>query len=200
MPNAILKPAGVRGKSATTRALKGPVAKRSVAKTTPGFKTLGAEQVVSSKSTAPDFTRHILDFAAVATMPKLELIDMIRAGVPPGDFKEMVRRMDASQERVVKFLGVSTATINRKSARHENLSRDESARVIGLAVLIGQVQTMVDRSGDPEGFDAAKWVSDWLEQPVPALGGRKPADLMDTPPGQEMVSNLIVMMETGAYA
>lgn len=200
MPNAILKTAGVRGKSATTRTLKGTVTKKSAAKATPGFKMPGAEQVVSSNSMAHDLKRKILNFAAVATMPKLELVDMIRAGVPPGDFKEMVRRMDASQERVVKFLGVSTATINRKSARNENLSRDESARVVGLAVLIGQVQTMVDRSGDPEGFDAARWVSHWLEQPVPALGGRRPADLMDTPPGQEIVSNLIAMMETGAYA
>ena len=187
MSNTIPKPASASRKVAATQALKRHAAKSPAARKTP-------IQTVRGQA------RRILNFTDVAMMPKLDLIDMIRAGVPPGDFKEMVKRMDASQERVVKFLGVSTATINRKSARNENLSRDESAKVIGLASLIGQVQTMVDCSGDPAGFDAAKWVSNWLEQPIPALGGRKPADLMDTPPGQEIISNLVAMMETGAYA
>lgn len=142
----------------------------------------------------------LLNFKDITRMPKLELVDLIREGVPPSDFKEMVKRMGVSQGKVVNYLGVSTATINRKSLRNEHLSPDESARVLGLASLIGQVQVMVERSGDPTDFDAAKWISNWLDQPVPSLEGRKPAELMDTPPGQDIVSNLVAMMETGAYA
>ena len=36
--------------------------------------------------------------------------------------------------------------------------------------------------------------------PSPALGGDKPADYMDTIEGQRIVSNLLAMMQSGAYA
>ena len=145
-------------------------------------------------------TRPMLNFARISMTPKIELVEMIRGGVPANDFKEIVKRMGLAQDRVGKFIGVPMATVNKKSLENANLSPDASARVIGLASLIGQVETMVTRSGNPEGFDAAKWVARWIEQPSPALDGRKPADLMDTAPGQEIVANLVAMMESGAYA
>lgn len=55
---------------------------------------------------------------------------------------------------------------------------------------------------DPEGadgFDAVKWLGQWLERPQPALGGRRPADLMDTPTGMEMVAGLLGSIRSGAY-
>lgn len=161
---------------------------------------LPAAKTAEKKVRASKRAIHVFDFGRVSSMPKLELIDFIREGVPPRDFKEMVKRMNAPQGRVVRILGVSIATINRKSANNENLSPAYSERVVGLAKLIGQVDLMVKRSGDPEGFDAATWVSRWLEQPIPALGGKMPADFMDTSSGQEVVSNLLSMMESGAYA
>ncbi len=33
-----------------------------------------------------------------------------------------------------------------------------------------------------------------------ALGGKRPADLMDTAEGQAIVSNLVARMQSGAYA
>jgi len=76
--------------------------------------------------------------------------------------------------------------------------RDE--RVLGLLKLVGQVQVMVDESGDPNGFDAAKWVSGWLERPLPALGDRAPAAFMDTAEGQQVVANLLASARSGAFA
>ena len=80
------------------------------------------------------------------------------------------------------------------------MSITAKTRVIGLARLVGQVETMVRESGDPAGFDAARWVSAWLKQPNPALGGRRPIELMDTVTGQEVVSGLLTRMQSGAYA
>lgn len=65
--------------------------------------------------------------------------------------------------------------------------------------LIAQVQRMVRESGNPEGFDAAAWVSRWLDTPVPALGGQRPIDLLDTTEGQAKVVTVIAQMQTGAY-
>ncbi|HUX91737.1 MAG TPA: MbcA/ParS/Xre antitoxin family protein [Gallionellaceae bacterium] len=66
--------------------------------------------------------------------------------------------------------------------------------------LVEQVQVMVDQSGDTTGFDAAKWVARWIDEPSPALGGKKPASYMDTVEGQERVFNLIARMQSGTYA
>jgi uncharacterized protein (DUF2384 family) len=66
--------------------------------------------------------------------------------------------------------------------------------------LVGQVQAMVNESGNPKGFDAAKWLAQWMEQPIPALGGKNPASMMDTAEGQAVVSSLLAKMQTGAYA
>lgn len=80
------------------------------------------------------------------------------------------------------------------------LASEQSERVVGMAKLVGQVQAMIERSGDPTDFNAAQWVAQWLEQPSQALGGQRPAELMDTVAGQEVVSDLVAKMQSGAYA
>ena len=72
--------------------------------------------------------------------------------------------------------------------------------MLGIETLIDSVQAMVERSGDPAGFDAARWLSDWLSKPLPALAGATPASYMDTFEGQKMVGGLLAMSESGAYA
>jgi len=72
--------------------------------------------------------------------------------------------------------------------------------VLGMGRLVGQVQRMVEESGRPEGFDAAAWVARWMERPVPALAGRRPAELMDTAEGQALVANVLARAQSGAYA
>ena len=49
-----------------------------------------------------------------------------------------------------------------------------------MAKLIGQVQAMIEESGDAEGFEAADWFARWLEGPLPAFGGQRPTELLDT--------------------
>jgi putative toxin-antitoxin system antitoxin component (TIGR02293 family) len=142
----------------------------------------------------------LTDFRNVySSTPDLR-VKLIRHGVRAVEVKDMVRMMDTAQDKIFKFLRLSTATINRKASRDEELSADDSERVVGMSNLIGQVQTMVEQSGNAEGFDAAKWVAHWLEEPIPALGGACPANYMDTMEGQKLVSNLLATMQSGAYA
>jgi putative toxin-antitoxin system antitoxin component (TIGR02293 family) len=130
----------------------------------------------------------------------MELVTLVKRGVTAESVQALAKLMSISKERLADTLGLAAATVNRKSRDQKPLSSDESSRVIGMARLVGQVQAIVEESGDPEGFDAASWVAQWLEQPLPALGGRRPAELMDTPEGQNLVSNLVARLQTGAYA
>ena len=59
---------------------------------------------------------------------------------------------------------------------------------------------MLQKSGDPRDFGVAQWLSRRLAEPLPAFGGRRPADFMNTPEGQALVSSALAKMQSGAYA
>lgn len=127
-------------------------------------------------------------------------IAAIRKGIPASIVGELSSTMGMSKELLLGSLGLSRATISRKERDKTALSKDESERVLGVASLIGKVQTMVEESGDPNSFDAAPWLADWLARPLPALGGATPASYMDTFEGQKLVAGLLSMSQSGAYA
>jgi len=127
-------------------------------------------------------------------------VDAIKSGIPAAFVDEIAGEMGVAKEWLLPTLGLSTATFNRKKSGSRPLSRQESERVLGMARLVGQVEAMVKESGDPAGFNTAQWVARWLEEPSPALGGRKPGELMDTAEGQAIVSNLLARAQSGAYA
>lgn len=130
----------------------------------------------------------------------MDRVTQVKAGVPAADFVVLASNLNMAKERLASTLGLARATVDRKIRDKKMLSPDESSRVLGMASLVGQVQSLVAESGRSEDFDAGAWVSHWLEQPVPALGGRRPAELMDTPEGQGIVSRLVAQMQSGAYA
>lgn len=130
----------------------------------------------------------------------LQRITAIKDGLPatlPGD---IAAHMGISKDKVYLTLGLPRATVERKVREAKPLSADEGAKVLGFARLVGQVQRMVQESGQPEGFDAALWLADWIDHPLPALAGMKPAQLMDTAEGQGLVANLLSRIQSGAYA
>jgi putative toxin-antitoxin system antitoxin component (TIGR02293 family) len=130
----------------------------------------------------------------------MDRVTLVKAGVPAADFVVLASNMNMAKERLASTLGLARATVDRKIRDKKMLSPDESSRVLGMASLVGQVQSLVAESGRPQHFDAGAWVSSWLEHPVPALGGRCPAELMHTSQGQGIVSRLVAQMQSGAHA
>lgn len=68
------------------------------------------------------------------------------------------------------------------------------------ADLLALVRQMVEESGNPEGFDARAWLADWMQRPVPALGGRTPLSFMESEEGRALVTNILGRMQSGAYS
>ena len=141
-----------------------------------------------------------LPYVALYRSSPVELITLIRGGVPASGVKRIVADLRLDQKSAFRALNLKTATINRKATRNESLSRDESERVIGMARLVAQLQSIVEESGDPQGFDAPAWLSRWLREPLPALGGQQPLDLLDTMEGQALVASVLAKLQSGAYA
>lgn len=157
---------------------------------------------------APVVRSHRVRSASVASTgseqvflaPPHERIAAIRRGVPAAQLNNLAERMHIAKESLITLLRLSRATVNRKARDMKPLSPDESERVLGVEYLIGQVEHMVRESGNPQGFDAALWVSNWLHAPLPALGNKPPAAYMDTVEGQKLVSGILAMGQSGAYA
>lgn len=139
-------------------------------------------------------------YLAVYRASPLERISMIKHGVRAAEAKRIFSDLAIAQGAVLKALNLSPATVNKKAKQDGTLSPGESERVLGVAKLVGQLQAMVQDSGDAEGFSAAAWMSRWLNEPLPALDGVRPIDLMDTMEGQALVSAALAQVQSGAYA
>ena len=137
-----------------------------------------------------------LAFYRAATFDRIKLI---KAGIPARTAKAIIGEMQVDQQTMFSALNIKTATINRKAAQDGVLSGDESERVLGIAKLLGQLEAIVEESGDITDFDARAWLSRWLREPLPALGGT-PIALLDTMEGQALIARTLAQMQSGAYA
>lgn len=139
-------------------------------------------------------------YADIFRASPADRIRLIKRGVPARTAKRMISDLQFDQGALMAALNLKTATVNRKAARDEALSPEESERVIGVAKLVGQLEAMLEESGAPASFDAPKWLSGWLREPLPALGGRRPVELIDTMEGQALVAQALGRIQSGAYA
>ena len=157
---------------------------------------IGTEHAASPEQAGP----HVAEAIPLYLSDPQARIAVIRHGIPASMISSLSGRMGMSKETLLSSLGLSRATIGRKEKDAALLSKDESERVLGVDTLIGMVQAMVEQSGNPAGFNAARWVSEWLTKPLPALAGETPASYMDTFEGQKLVAELLAMSQSGAYA
>ncbi len=131
----------------------------------------------------------------------MRLIETERMGVAGVFVKDLSKRMQIPAQRMFSMLGVPKATAEKKVSSGELLSGSGGRAALGMARLLGTAQGIVSNSTSPEArdFDSAKWLGQWLEKPQPALGGRKAAEIIDTPTGVDVVAKLLGAIESGAY-
>lgn len=137
----------------------------------------------------------------VAEATPMQVHEAELRGVDGHLLKDLAKRMDIPAVRLFQIIGIPKATAERKSAAQEPITGAAGQAALGLTRLLALARGIVADStaADAKDFDAARWLGRWLEQPQPALGGRKPADLIATPTGLEMVTRLLGAIESGAY-
>jgi putative toxin-antitoxin system antitoxin component (TIGR02293 family) len=142
-----------------------------------------------------EYARHL------AGATPMEIVEIERAGVRGSFIKDLSRAMLIPYARIFDILGVPKATAEKKASTGEMVSGRGGQAAIGMVRLLGIAQEIVanSTSSNAKVFDAAKWLGQWIERPQPSLGGRKPADLLDTPTGVEVVARLLGSIESGAY-
>ena len=113
--------------------------------------------------------------------------------------KRLAKDMAVPEKLLAEMLKIPYHAADFRSRKLKPLSTEQKSLLMGIVNLIGQVHTMVLESGNPDGFSAAVWTARWLERPLPALGGQKPAQLMSTRAGQAHISTIIARMQSGVY-
>lgn len=124
-----------------------------------------------------------------------------RQGVAARLVKDLAYEMAIPAVRMFKIIGVPKATAERKAEKNEVIAGGGGQSALGVLNLLGIAQSIVAESTHENAaqFDVAKWLGRWIEHPQPALGGRKPADLLDTPTGIDVVARLLGSLQSGAY-
>lgn len=125
-------------------------------------------------------------------------IGLIKQGVPASLVASTAELLHMPQERLVDALGLSRSTVARKAKANDTLSTEHGERLVGMLRIIGQVAEMVD-ADEGEHFDAGAWIAEWIQTPLAALGGCRPAEFMDTVEGQQLVAQTLSRIESGAY-
>ena len=130
-----------------------------------------------------------------------ERIESERRGVSGTMVKVIARSMGIASQRMYEVIGVPKATAEKKAAADEPITGAAGQAAIGMMRLLGIAKDIVENStaNEAEDFDVAKWLGRWIEIAQPALGGLKPADVLDTPTGLAMVEKLLGALESGAY-
>lgn len=137
----------------------------------------------------------------VCAATPMQIVEMERQGVP-GDFiVDLSKRLNLPSSRVYEMLNIPKSTLARKLAAGQVVDGRAGQAAVGMVKLLGAAQELLHHSTAPQAqdFDPVKWLGLWIERPQPALGGRKPADLLDTPTGVELVIRLLGAIQSGAY-
>lgn len=130
----------------------------------------------------------------------MQLVEVERQGVSGRLLKDIAVEMAIPTGRFFYLLGIPKATAEKKSSTNEVIAGAGGQAALGMVRLLAIAQSIVDNStADVRGFDAAKWLGQWIDRPQPALGGKRPAELLDTPTGVVLVSRVLGAIESGAY-
>lgn len=139
--------------------------------------------------------------AYLRTATPLQRVAAEREGVPAQVVKHMATSMDVPAVRMFNILGVAKATAESKAAQQARIAGASGQAALGMLCLLAIVKDIVKESTDAatQDFDSAKWLGRWIEHPQAALGGQRPADLLDTPTGYSVVARLLGSLQSGAY-
>ena len=145
----------------------------------------------------------VIPYAALRSKLPDESSEIVRARVEAMAVKIMAADLGMDQSILADALRIPRSTLSRKLARRELLSSEDSAKVLGVAQLVGEAERILAESGDPQqmqDFSAVAWMGDWLRSPVGALGFRPPLDYLDNPFSQALVMQLLGRIQSGAYS
>ena len=125
-----------------------------------------------------------------------------RQGVTPRDVIEVSERLGWTEAVLLEAIGLPQSSWSRKKTRSGGIVGAPGIAVLALQGLMAKAHQVAEATVDPDvlaRFDVDEWLGRWLQTPMPALGAKRPAEFLDVPSGQAIVSRLLGALESGAY-
>ena len=154
------------------------------------------------KSSRRSGVNSIVDFATeMALAEPMDQVELEREGLPAVVVAGLARLMAMPRVRIFEMMNLPRATMEKKISDDDVLTGVANRRALNLLRLLAHAREILNdsTSADAQGFDVARWLGRWIETPQPALGGKKPADLLDTEAGASMVDRTLGAVRSGAY-
>jgi putative toxin-antitoxin system antitoxin component (TIGR02293 family) len=126
---------------------------------------------------------------AVAALSPLEQIETIRKGVATQLFDQLATALGLGRGALARTLNINEQTLRKRKSRV--LSPSEAEKSLRVARVFAMATEVLD--GEEE-------ARRWLNENIPALGGKRPLDLLDTDLGAQQVTNLLGGIKWGMYA
>jgi putative toxin-antitoxin system antitoxin component (TIGR02293 family) len=126
---------------------------------------------------------------AIAALSPLEQIETIRQGIATRVFDQIAAALGVGKETLARKLNINAQTLRKRKSR--KLSADEAEKSLRVARVFAMASEVLGSE-----TDARQWVNDQ----IPALGGKRPLDLLDTDLGAQEVTNLLNCIKWGMYA
>ena len=126
---------------------------------------------------------------ALAGADGATLAALAEAGVPAVLARDLGRALDIAPRHFFRdHLGTNRSAVEKKSFTDAPLPAAAGRIALALLRLLGQAKAL---HGDGPGFDVARWLGRWIEQPQAGLQGRRPAELLSTDKGVAAVQELL---------
>lgn len=115
---------------------------------------------------------------------------------------KMTRELgDSFTARVMVYRDADKAGLDEavKAFKDMLAGTQPSQPTLSFARLLAKARTLASASTHPAAatFDVERWLLKWIATPQPALGGRRPQDLLDLPHGVEDVERVMGAMLSG---
>ena len=146
--------------------------------------------------------KSIVDFATEMVLAEpIDQVEIEREGLPAIVVAGLAQVMAVPRIRIFEMMNLPRATMEKKISDDEVLTGVANSRALNLLRLLAHAREILKDSTSAEAarFDVARWLGRWIETPQPALGGKKPADLLDTEIGASMVERTLGAVRSGAY-
>lgn len=119
-----------------------------------------------------------------------DLQEAIRSGLPFATLEALIQKLQLNISEAAEVLRIPARTMARRK-REKRLPPDESDRVLRLARVYAHASEVFETEDDATG---------WFKDPISALGGKRPLDLLDTDIGVQKVDAVLTRIQHGVYS
>lgn len=127
--------------------------------------------------------------AALAALSSFEQIETIRKGIAAQVFDQLATALGLGKEALARSLNINAQTLRKRKSRV--LSAEEAEKSLRAARVFAFATEVLGSEEDARA---------WLNREIPALGAKRPLDLLDTDIGAHEVTNLLGGIKWGMYA